>query len=237
MIPRWLLPILVISLGHAAAAQSSPPRVPARLVLAVGDDLQLTPAQTTRLESLEKAQEAAVSKSAAAYLRAEADLLDAMRGDDLLLRRAALERRAKVGIDAEIARLQGEKDARAVLLPDQRAKLLALPRPEVPPTIADVYPWEWLVAPPPLSRVAINPVVDSGIVRLKVTPNYAEIFIDSVKVGTGFKQLALPVGQHLARFQAPGCGAPVEQQLVVGKNQLVILPPVAIAGCEPELEH
>jgi hypothetical protein len=174
-----------------------------------------------------------LTHAAAAYLRAEADVLDASRKDDLANRRLALEKRAKVGIDGEMAMLQGERDAKALLTVDQRATLQAIgdqaasePRPMQRPL------WAPLVAPPSVTfRFGDWIVRDSGQVRLKVTPSYAEIFIDGVNVGTNFKQVSWPIGDHTVRFQAPGCGNPIEQQFTLRKGQLLIIPPVTIAGC------
>jgi hypothetical protein len=170
----------------------------------------------------------------ASYLRAEADLLDATRKDDLAVRRLALERRAKIGIDGEIGRLQGEKDARALLTIDQRARLQTIQdQADTQPRQHQGAAWTPLVAPSQLTwRFAHDSVYrDSGTVRMKVSPSYAEIFIDGISIGTNFKQVMWPVGQHTVRFVAPGCGRPVEQQITVTKGQLLILPPVTIIGC------
>src|SRR3954471_15595811 len=175
MIPRWSM-FAFIFLAAAASGQAQ--LVPAQAVLAVADDLQLTQAQIDKLHALERAQFAATSKSAASFLRAEADLLDAMRGEDLILRRAALEKRSKIAIDAEIARLQADKDSRAVLLPDQRQRLASMTVPVAPTACADAYPWQQLVAPPPISRTVVAATIDSGTLRMKVTPSYVDIFID-----------------------------------------------------------
>ena len=227
MIPRW--PALAVSLAVAIPAAAQVP-VPAQTILAVADDLQLTQLQIDKLHALERSQLAATTRFTAAYLRAEADLLDAIRGEDLIIRRTALEKRAKIAIDAEIARLQAEKDSRAVLLPEQRKKL-PMAGSQVGSTTVEAVLWQPLIAPPPVSRTITTIVADSGVARLKVSPTYAEIIVDSVKVGTGFKQLTLPVGVHTARFQAPGCGAPVEQTITINKGELVIVPPVTLKGC------
>ena len=197
---------LALAVGAAltAGAQSAPV-VPARAMLAVRDDLQLSTAQIARLRSLEAAQTATMNRATAAYLRAEADLLDAIRLDSLPLRRAALERRAKVAIDAEMARLQADREARAVLLQEQRDKLATLPRQsEALVVLKESAIWDALVAPPPATRLS-PVVVDSAEVRITVTPTWADIYIDSTKVGTGKKFLWLPVGGHSVLVHAVGC--------------------------------
>ena len=92
-------------------------------------------------------------------------------------------------------------------------------------------------APPPTRSGGNNtaaqssPTVDrgTGTLRLKVTPTFAEIFVDGNRVGTGFKQTTASVGQHTIRFSAPGCGSPVEVQAEIkSKDELVIVPPVII---------
>jgi hypothetical protein len=212
----------------------SPPPVPAQAILDARDDLKLTDAQLTRLQTLARTQVAGLVRMTASYLRAEADLLDATRKDDLAIRRLALEKRARIAIDGEIARLQGEKDARAVLAIDQRDRLQAMLDQVNTRPLRTIGPvWTPLVAPSQLAlRFGRDSVVrDSGTVRLKVIPSYAEIFIDGINIGTNFKQVMVPIGAHTVRFQAPGCGRAIEQQITVIKGQLLIIPPVTIPGC------
>jgi hypothetical protein len=73
--------------------------------------------------------------------------------------------------------------------------------------------------------------IDSGQVRMKVIPSYAEMFIDGKSIGTNFKTVGWPAGRFTARFQAPGCGVPIEQPIVVKKGELLIVPAVTISGC------
>jgi serine/threonine protein kinase len=85
--------------------------------------------------------------------------------------------------------------------------------------------------PVPRASSASSVPKDSGTIRLKVTPAYAEIFIDGTKVGTNFKNIAWPTGTHTVRFQAPGCGQPIDSVVTILKGQLKIVPPVTIPGC------
>jgi Spy/CpxP family protein refolding chaperone len=223
--------------GQASAPKDSlvaPTRVPAQSLLDVAEVLQLSEPQLARLRALARTQTATLSRMTASYLRAEADVLDASRKDDLVLRRLALEKRAKAAIDGEMSRLQEEKDSRAVLTADQREKLQGiLDRIDTEPKVSQAALWSALVSPSPLTRrIDLDSVVrDSGQVRLKVIPSYAEIYIDGAIIGTNFKQVSLPIGLHTATFKAPGCGSPVEQQITVIKGQLLIVAPVAIVGC------
>ena len=229
-----------------AAAQDSTPKVPitpsaipAQWILDVREELQLTDVQVGKLQALARTQTGSLSRVTAAYLRAEADLLDASRTDDLAARRLALEKRAKVGIDAEISRLQWEKDSRLLLTGEQRAKVQAIvDRTDSPRQDSRVAIWMPLVSPIPLTRrldaAARDSAAgrDSNQVRFKVNPSYAEIFVDNTLVGTNFKQIWVTVGSHKVRFAAPGCGVAIEQTIDVAKTgQTLILAPVSILGC------
>jgi hypothetical protein len=230
-------------LGIAAAARGQDSTmaelpVPARAILRLGDSLKLSTPQTTKLQTLARTQIAALAKNTSAFLRAEADLIDASRKDDLIIRRLALEKRAKIAVDGEIARLQGDKDARAVLSADQRTKLqVILDRNDWGLRDDRVALWKPLVTPTPLSRSLSRTERDSiqrdsNVVRLRVVPSFAEIFIDDRLIGTAFKQVWLPVGVHKVKFSAPGCGTPIEQTIeVIKTGQPIILPPVTILGC------
>ena len=73
---------------------------------------------------------------------------------------------------------------------------------------------------------------DSNLVRLRVIPNYAEIFVDGKSVGTNFKQIWLSIGPHPVRFSAPGCGTPIDTVIDVKKTgQAIPIPTVTIPGC------
>src|SRR3954464_9014455 len=155
---RLLLPGLVFAVSTKIDAQAvapkdsliAPPRVPAQSLIDARDALQLSEGQLAKLRVLARAQAAALTHATASYLRAEADLLDASRKDDIAGRRLALEKRAKIGIDGEIARLQGEKDARVRLTIDQREKLQQmLDRAETEPRENFSAAWAPLVTPSP----------------------------------------------------------------------------------------
>lgn len=194
----------------AAGAQEPPVPsiVPASAVLYYRTELALTDSQVAKLEALAGAQTAALSKATAAYLRAEADLIDAARGEDLVLRRSALEKRSKLAIDGEITRLKSEKEARAVLTASQRTALSALEaRPQnVARTRAQAGLWQGVVGPTPVAFLA-EPRTDSGEIRVSVIPNYADIYIDGEKRGVGRKYLQLPVGTYELKLHAVGCVA------------------------------
>jgi hypothetical protein len=185
------------------AQDSQPAPVPATILLGLRDDLALDIVQVRRLRELEALQSAALAKANALFLRAEADVVSASEGHDPVVRRAALEKRAKVAIDAEVARMKWEKDARAILTVKQAEVL--------PSSIAAAAPrgtrpmlWRPLVGPLSLS-VPAESVADSGEVRISVTPNYADIFVNGEKRGTGRRFLVLPVGSHDVELSAVNC--------------------------------
>ena len=228
----WLLASGIAFAGVAtiAAAQVpttrdtllAEPMVPARLILGVRDDLQLSDVQVSRLKTLAKAQIASLSRSTAAYFRADADLLDVSQRDDVAAHRLALEKRAKIAIDAEVARWQANKDSRAVLTADQRARFAGL---DVPKELgATVSAWQHIVEPPVLLRRPLTAeVLDSGEVRLAVLPNYADIYVDGLKVGIGRKFQKVPVGEHTLMFHAAGC-TDIIVTITVDKGPAQIVP-------------
>ena len=239
--PLALVCPIAFGLATALAAQNPPPKdsvrdssradspipsavAPAHFLLALSDQLHLSDSQITKLQSLEQAQVAAVSKATAAFLRAQADLLDAVRLDDIVLRRVALEKRAKIAIDAEVARLQAVKESRAVLSADQRAALTRLNvSPAYSPAI-DVPEWDGIVAIPSGTRLMRVPEPpDSNEVRISVTPLYATIYVDNVKMGTGRKFLMLPLGSHELVVNAVGCQE-VRLTFEVARGAPIVLP-------------
>jgi Spy/CpxP family protein refolding chaperone len=232
MIRVRLLPAVIaltVFVNFAAAQDSSSsrsagsPPIPAREILSARAELGLTDAQVAKLKTLETAQVAALNKATAAFLRAEADLLDARR-DDLAQYRLGLEKRAKVAIDAEIVRLQAEKDSRAVLTADQRSRLGAMSFIETDRSTSDVVAWQAVVAPPPLTRVmrqAESP--DSVEVRISVAPTYADIYLDGTKVGSGRKFLHLSLGSHTILLHAAGC-TDVIYPLMIERGPPVLVP-------------
>jgi hypothetical protein len=230
---RWLIGIALVGLTSVSFAQGSPgrdpllyePPVPAQAILALRDDLQLTESQISKLTTLATTQLAALSRATAAFLRADADLLDASRADDLVIHRLALEKRAKIAIDAEVARLQAQKNASALLTDQQRTKLAEVTRPQQAGWVAsDATVWQPLVSPPRLSRVRPAEPVDSGEIRVSVSPSYAEIYLDGQMIGLGRKFTRLPVGSHELRLQAPGC-TEVKMTIQVEKSSVQLIPP------------
>lgn len=222
----------IVLCATAAAAQDSvtkdlpiyEPPVPARSILAVRDDLQLSEAQVSKLRALETTQLALLSRQTAAFLRTEADLLDAIRLDDVAVRRLALEKRARVAIDAEVARLQAEKDARAVLTSEQRTRLPTLADAQGAGASSEVAVWQSIVAQPPLTRpLHLTPPRDSTEVRISVLPIYADIYLDGTKIGSGRRFLKLAVGAHALLYHAAGC-TDVTLPILVEKGPPLVVP-------------
>jgi Spy/CpxP family protein refolding chaperone len=224
---------IAILFATTAAAQDSvarnqpiyQPPVPARSILVLRDKLQLSDVQVSRLKSLETTQLASLSRATAVFLRAEADLLDASHRDDIAVQRLALEKRAKVAIDAEVGRLQAVKDSRAVLTADQRAALATIgDPPELTGISSEVAVWQSIVAQPPLTRaVHVAPPTDSAEVRISVMPIYADIYLDGLKVGSGRRFVKLAIGQHVLLYHAAGC-TDVTLQLTVEKGPPIVVP-------------
>jgi Spy/CpxP family protein refolding chaperone len=218
----------------AAAAQDSAaknpppiyePPVPARSILALRDDLQLSDAQLAKLKAFETTQIASLSRATAAFLRAEADLLDASRRDDVAAHRLALEKRAKIAIDAEVGRLQAEKDSRAVLTADQRAKLVTISDSlGLGGVMSEVAVWQSIVTPPPLTRVVhFAPPLDSVEVRIAVMPIYADIYLDGLKIGSGRRFVRLAIGAHTLLYHAAGC-TDITVPITVEKGPPLVVP-------------
>jgi hypothetical protein len=183
------------------AQESAASATPAAVLLNLRGLLGLDSAQTRKLRELERTQSAALVRTTAAFLRAEADVVESTRQADANVRRTALERRARLAIDAEVARMGWEKDARAILTSSQDASLgrgLS--------TLTDAQPalWQSLTHPLPLAS-ARTPRPDSGEVRVSVTPNFADIYVNGEKRATGRKFLVLPVGKYELKFHALGC--------------------------------
>ena len=227
------LGIAILLFATTAGAQDSltknqpvyGPPVPARSILAVREKLQLSDGQIAKLRALETTQVASLNRATAAFLRAEADLLDAGRRDDIGIQRTALEKRAKVAIEAEVGRLQAEKNSRAVLTASQLETLATIAWPvdrAGPPN--EVAVWQPIVAPPPLTRaVHVASVFDSAEVRISVMPIYADIYIDDVKIGSGRHFVRLPVGQHVLLYHAAGC-TDVTLPISVVKGPPIVVP-------------
>lgn len=210
---RTCLTLAIVMLASGVAGAQEPASVagvPAAMALQIQSSLSLDSGQTVRLRDLARTQAAAMERATAAYLRAEAELLDASRSDDLALRRAALEKRSRLAIEAEMIRARSEKEVRSVLSSRQNAILFD------PWTSRgrDRVPWQGLVAPVPLIALA-DQAADSGEVRVSVTPNHADIYVGDEKMGTGRRFIRLPVGKYDLRLFAIGCTEvviPVEVQ-------------------------
>ncbi len=83
--------------------------------------LELTDEQVKKLEALASAATPINNRSE--LLRAQADMMDATKGDgDLAAARAALDKMSRVRNDGAIARLKSRQDMRAILTPTQKAK-------------------------------------------------------------------------------------------------------------------
>jgi hypothetical protein len=219
MTMRRLLPFIGIFVA-ASALRGQDVSVPAGALLAMRDRLSLDSSQSAKLKELERAQSEALAKTLAAFLRAEADVIDSRRGDDPARRRAALELRARIAIDAELARMKWEKDSRAVLTPRQQTDATDYLGPS-----RDAMVWRELVSPVSVSAPPPQ-VADSGEVRVSVTPNYADIYVNGEKRGTGRKVLILPVGKYEIRFFAVGCTEVVEHILVARGTPVVLHKPL-----------
>jgi hypothetical protein len=216
--PLLILMMLVAAPARAQDSSVLSPAVPASVAIQLRNELELDDVQMAKLRELGKVQTAALTRTTAAFLRAEADVLDAARGEDPIVRRTALEKRAKVAIDAEIARLKWDKDVRAVLNQKQIASFTKLSE------LGGAKPvlWRALVAPTQMALSA-EPAPDSGEVRISVSPVYADIYVAGEKRGTGRRFMNLPVGKHELRFHAVGC-----TELVV-PVEVVKGPPIIIS--------
>jgi hypothetical protein len=202
----------------AAPMQAQEPQVSsaAAALLQLRDSLALDSAQTRRLTELDRTQSAAMSRALATFLRAEADVIDALRSDDPIIRRTALEKRAKAAIDADLSRLKADKDARMVLRAPQLAHLGSISGGSRAAPI-----WQALIAPLNLA-VPTPAAADSGEARISVTPNYADIFVNGEKRGTGRRFLTLPVGEHNLLLSAVGC-EPKALRVTVAKSTPAII--------------
>lgn len=97
---------------------------PADALLRQRTPLALTADQITRLEALAQSQRVARSASPGQALRLRADLMDAMAGDgNLTAARAALDKLSAAQNERLIAGLRAQQEVRAVLTPEQRAKV------------------------------------------------------------------------------------------------------------------
>jgi Spy/CpxP family protein refolding chaperone len=94
---------------------------PAANLLRLREQLELTDDQVKRLEALQAV--APPEPKASDMMRAQADLMDATKGDvNLEKARAAFERMSRIRVDEQVAELKVRQDARNVLTPAQKTK-------------------------------------------------------------------------------------------------------------------
>jgi len=94
---------------------------PAASLLRLREQLELTDDQVKRLEALQAV--APPEPKASEMMRAQADLMDATKGDvDLTKARAAFERMSRLRVDEQVAELKVRQDARSVLTAAQKTK-------------------------------------------------------------------------------------------------------------------
>ena len=94
---------------------------PAANLLRLREQLELTDDQVKRLETLQAV--APPEPKASEMMRAQADLMDATKGDvDLAKARAAFERMSRLRVDEQVAHLKVQQDARNVLTAAQKTK-------------------------------------------------------------------------------------------------------------------
>lgn len=104
--------------GNAGRAN----RNPASAFLRMRQQLALTDDQVKRLEALQAAP--VPQRNQSDMLRAQADLMDATRGDgNISAARAALERMSRVRTEQTLAGLKARQDARNVLTATQKSKI------------------------------------------------------------------------------------------------------------------
>ncbi len=100
---------------------------PAAHLIAMRQQFNLTDDQVKKLEAMKAAQQSALEPPRSAMLRAEADLMDAQKGDgDLAAARKAMEKMSQLHIDHMLAMMKAHQDVRAVLTADQKAKFDAM---------------------------------------------------------------------------------------------------------------
>lgn len=99
---------------------------PADALLRQRTQLALTADQVSRLEALAQSQRAARTASPGDALRLRADLMDAMAGDgNVEATRSALDKLSAARNERLIAGMRAQQEVRAVLTPEQRAKVEA----------------------------------------------------------------------------------------------------------------
>ena len=109
----------------SAQVRAVPPAGPAANVLRLREQLKLSEDQVKQLEGLSAKNTAPVNR--AAMMRAQADLLEARKGDiNIEKARTAYDQMARLRTDQQLARLKTQQDVRNVLTVDQRTKVDAL---------------------------------------------------------------------------------------------------------------
>jgi Spy/CpxP family protein refolding chaperone len=108
--------------GGPRGPQSGPGGGPADQLLRMRTQLELTDDQVVKLETLRSAPRPTLNQ--ADMLRAQADLMDATKGDvNTEKARAAFDRMARLRTDMQVAQLKSRQDVRNVLTPAQRSKV------------------------------------------------------------------------------------------------------------------
>ena len=213
----WLLGLMILA-GHSARAQETGISFesPADRILRFRSELALDSAQVLKLRELAKSQVPALTKATAAFLRAEADLLDATRNPDLAIRRVAMEKRARVAIDGEMIRLRAERDTRAVLT-SRQVELVPIVTASAPDEGRERTHalWESQVSPLPLNAISLA-IPDSGNVRITVEPLTTEIYVGDRLAGQGRLAARLPLGAHTLKFRTPACMETVQVTITKG---------------------
>jgi hypothetical protein len=205
----------------ASAQDVFPLTAPAERVLRLRAELGLDSIQVAKLRDLSRTQSVALSKATSAFLRTEADVVDASRSEDLAIRRTALERRSRSAIDGEMLRLRNEKETTGLLTARQNDLLGILTTTMANDSGARYHAvWESQVMPLPLNAVAFV-VPDSGNMRVTVDPLTTEIYIADKLVGFGRLATRLPLGQHVLKFRTPDCIE--ERRIVVEKGPPTIV--------------
>lgn len=102
--------------------RSGPGGSPVDNLLRMRTQLELTDEQVTKLEALRTAPRPTLNQ--ADMLRAQADLMDATKGDvNTEKARAAFDKMARLRTDMQVAQLKSRQDVRNVLTPAQRSKM------------------------------------------------------------------------------------------------------------------
>lgn len=108
--------------GGPRGPRSGPGGGPVDQLLRMRTQLELTDDQVAKLEGLRSAPRPTLNQ--ADMLRAQADLMDATKGDvNTEKARAAFDKMARLRTDMQVAQLKSRQDVRNVLTPAQRSKV------------------------------------------------------------------------------------------------------------------